>query len=202
MNQHPWKDLTDTPPTGAIIDIQNAGGVVTSAVEVVPSFLFANIDARWRWHWDENIGPLRFDPSELDIVDLKPDGIKWVDKESDPDGIPPHEPGAKLDTGKNRLGLVLGAFAPALKQVGEVGTFGANKYTDNGWLAVSNAIERYEDAMLRHWFEYKAGEVLDQDSGLPHLAHMAWNALAILTLTLSKGPAKDENHNAAPDTEG
>ena len=69
--------------------------------------------------------------------------------ESDPNGIQQHEPGAKLDAGKNRLGLVFSGFALALQAVGAVGTYGANKYTDEGWKAVPDANKRYTDAMLR-----------------------------------------------------
>ena len=46
------------------------------------------------------------------------------------------EKGVKLDNGKIRLGLVLGGFAKGLKEVGCIGTFGANKYCDNGWQTV------------------------------------------------------------------
>ena len=95
-----------------------------------------------------------------------------------------HVPGAKDDSGKNRMALVLGAFAPALMLVSKVGTFGANKYTDNGWQTVPKGVARYEDAMLRHYFQYKDGETVDPESGIHHLAHCAWNALAVLTLTL------------------
>ena len=90
--------------------------------------------------------------------------------------------GVKLDSGKNRLGLVFKGFSNALWQVGEVGTFGANKYTDNGWQSVENGKYRYTDALLRHLFRYFNGEKIDDESGLPHLAHLAWNALAILEL--------------------
>lgn len=91
-----------------------------------------------------------------------------------------HRPGAKDDSEKPRLDLVLGEFNKALWAVGEVGTFGANKYTDNGWKGVPYPMERYSSAMLRHYFKYKQGEDTDPESKLPHLAHMAWNALAIL----------------------
>lgn len=106
--------------------------------------------------------------------------------EVDPNGINAHEPGAKLDAGKNRIGLVLNAFANALWEVAEVGTFGANKYTDNGWLQVERGDERYEDALYRHSLKRAAGELRDQDSGLRHAAHRAWNALATLELEIRK----------------
>lgn len=104
--------------------------------------------------------------------------------EHTPDGLSQHEPGAKVDAGKIRAHLVLGNFPRALEAVSEVGTFGANKYTDNGWLDVQNAQERYCDALLRHYLKKQKGEDIDSDSGLLHDAHLAWNALATLELRL------------------
>lgn len=104
--------------------------------------------------------------------------------EIDPTGKKPNEPGAKLDHGKNRLGLVLGDFARALEEVGGVGTFGAKKYTPGGWVEVPNGIERYHDALYRHLMAYSRDDLRDRDSGLLHLSHACWNMLAILDLTL------------------
>lgn len=104
--------------------------------------------------------------------------------QSDPTGRSAHEPGAKLDAGKNRVGLVLGAFALALQEVSKVGTFGANKYTDNGWLTVPNGAARYTDAMLRHHLQHFTGELYDHESNLLHIAHRCWNDLATLELYL------------------
>lgn len=113
---------------------------------------------------------------------LPPNGLS----EQDPNGINQHASGAKLDFGKNRLHLVLGGFSNALQAVSEVGTFGANKYTDNGWLTVDNGLNRYSDAMLRHYFKEQSGELIDADSELLHAAHLAWNSLARLELLISK----------------
>jgi hypothetical protein len=109
--------------------------------------------------------------------------------ELDPNGKDPHSPGAKLDAGKNRLGLVLGDFALALEQVGRVGTFGAKKYTDHGWISVPGGVERYTDAMYRHMLKEHTGEPVDFDTGLLHSAHTAWNALARLELVIRAGRA-------------
>ena len=79
---------------------------------------------------------------------------------------------------------MLGDFARALTAVVEVGTFGANKYTAHGWIGVPNGLARYEDAKLRHMLKRNLGEDRDPDSGLLHLAHEAWNALATLDLYL------------------
>ncbi len=107
--------------------------------------------------------------------------------ELDPNGKNAHTPGAKLDAGKSRLGLVLSGFSRALQEVGKVGTYGANKYTDNGWMEVPNGISRYTDAMYRHLMKEAAGEVCDKDTELLHAAHAAWNALARLDLMLRDG---------------
>lgn len=107
-------------------------------------------------------------------------------RESDPLGKDAHSPGAKLDAGKPRPALVLGGFARALLAVSAVGTYGAVKYTDNGWQEVPNGISRYDDAKLRHWLYEKAGQECDVDTEELHAAHEAWNALARLDLILRK----------------
>ena len=104
--------------------------------------------------------------------------------EVDPHGLKPSDPGAKLDAAKIRAGLVGMGFARALEQVAHVGTFGANKYSDNGWVSVPNAIPRYTDALWRHLLAEGRGETVDADSKLLHAAHLAWNALARLDLML------------------
>lgn len=126
----------------------------------------------------ELLGPMNQEDTYVGYDILNP-----VNEPNDPD---PHEPGAKMDHGKTRLGLVLDDFADALEHVGRVGTMGAEKYSAHGFLSVPNAQERYNDAMLRHHFQFAAGEDFDSESGLLHLAHQAWNALAVLELELAK----------------
>ena len=106
--------------------------------------------------------------------------------ESDPNGIPQHAPGAKLDAGKTRLWLVFSGFANALEEVGKVGTFGAKKHCDDGWKSVPDGYARYSSAMLRHIMKEARGEAIDPDFGLLHAAHAAWNALARLELLLAE----------------
>ena len=76
----------------------------------------------------------------------------------------------------------LSLLLKALWQVGLVGTFGANKYKPDSWQGVEQ--DRYKDALLRHLFLYFQGEKIDEESGLNHLSHVAWNALAILNMEL------------------
>ena len=106
--------------------------------------------------------------------------------EKDPSGLCAHAPGAKLDGDKPDMDLVLGAFSRALIEVAKVGTFGAKKYTSNGWLSVPNGISRYTSAELRHYAYEEIEGPVDRDSGLLHKAHKAWNALAALELELRK----------------
>lgn len=112
--------------------------------------------------------------------------------DTDPNGLDPHELGAKLDANKIRLGLVLLGFSNALSMVGEVGTYGARKYTENGWVSVDNGVERYTDAMLRHLLAESTRGEFDDESGLLHCAHVAWNALARLELMIQH--SKDCSH--------
>jgi hypothetical protein len=117
-------------------------------------------------------------------------------RESDPTGKSPHEPGAKLDAGKARPGLVLSGFARSLSAVVDVGTYGATKYTDNGWMEVPGGIARYTDAMHRHLLAEASGEWADPDTGIAHAAHAAWNALARLDLMLRERDGRLARHPA------
>jgi len=103
--------------------------------------------------------------------------------ESDPNGFDQHQPGAKLDGGKVRAGLMASGFSRALLAVAEVTTYGAEKYSASGWESVPNGHERYTDALYRHLL---AGGGVDHESGLSHAAHAAWNALAVLELEIRK----------------
>jgi hypothetical protein len=57
--------------------------------------------------------------------------------------------------------------------MGEVLEFGARKYSVDNWKKVPNAPERYAQAFARHVCARLGGEVLDPESGFPHLAHAA-----------------------------
>jgi hypothetical protein len=108
--------------------------------------------------------------------------------EADPNGRDPHSPGAKLDAGKPLPALVLGGFARALQEVVKVGTYGAAKYTPNGWRDVPNGEARYNEAKVRHQLREMAGEAVDPETNILHAAHEAWNALARLELMLQALP--------------
>lgn len=110
----------------------------------------------------------------------------FIHDEADPEGLDQHAPGAKLDAGKRRPALVLKGFSRALMRVADVGTYGAIKYSDNGWQDVKDGENRYEDAAMRHWLKAAAGEEIDPDTGIEHAAHEAWNKLAKLEFLLRR----------------
>lgn len=99
--------------------------------------------------------------------------------------------GRKDDAGKPRPTLVMRTMANALQQVLAVAEYGARKYSPDNWLQVPDAVQRYTDAMLRHQQAHLRGEVRDPESGLPHMAHAAWCALAVLELGARGGEAAD-----------
>lgn len=104
--------------------------------------------------------------------------------ELDPTGRDPHQPGAKLDSGKTLSWTMLEGFARALNEVAQVTTVGARKYTPNGWQDVPNGKDRYMQAFGRHMLAYARGEHIDGDTQCLHKAQMIWNLLASLELEL------------------
>lgn len=117
--------------------------------------------------------------------------------EKDPNGIDQHADGAKTDAGKPDASL-LGMFGRALLAVAEVGTFGAQKYTRGGWQHVSDGINRYTAAMLRHYFKEQQ-ERYDSDLPVLHAAQVAWNSLARLELILREAEENDKPEKVTRD---
>lgn len=99
--------------------------------------------------------------------------------------------GKKYDSGKPMVGTLCNVFPRALLGIGMCITFGTTKYpkSDN-WKLVDGAFTRYQDSLMRHYTKFLAGEIVDKETGILHLCHMAWNTLAILELYLMEH--KDE----------
>ncbi len=86
--------------------------------------------------------------------------------------------GLKHDGGKPRLDLVPPEIIEA---VGAVMTHGAEKYGEASYRQVEP--KRYRAALMRHickWLKNPHG--IDEDSGLPHLWHIACNVAFLLEL--------------------
>lgn len=103
--------------------------------------------------------------------------------------IPVKEVGKKYDSGKPPAWQGLRQYFPrAMLAVASVSAYGANKYNlaynDINWLRVEGGWERYSDALDRHLTGEFIDGPIDPESGLPHAALAAWNALARLELYL------------------
>ena len=79
---------------------------------------------------------------------------------------------AKADEGKPRLSLVPRKI---IWDIAAVREYGNKKYGDpNNWRKVE--VERYRDALYRHFMRYLDDpDGVDEESGLPHLWHLACN---------------------------
>ena len=59
--------------------------------------------------------------------------------------------------------------------------YGTSKYHDpENWRKVEP--QRYRDAAYRHWLAYLSGEKVDEESGLPHLWHLACNIAFLIEM--------------------
>ena len=102
--------------------------------------------------------------------------------------------GKKYDLGKSMMSLL--PFE-ALRAVGDVLTYGANKYAAHNWRK-GMKWSRVSDAMLRHYERYSLGEERDPDTGMLHTAHLACNALFLLSYQLL-GIGEDDRWNDVPE---
>lgn len=89
------------------------------------------------------------------------------------------EKGVKHDTGKPRIGEMIMDFAKPLLLICQVWEFGAKKYNKSNWKKVENGWDRYTNAMTRHQL-LEETEYYDNETGIPHAVHVAWNAVARL----------------------
>lgn len=91
--------------------------------------------------------------------------------------------GAKADKGKLRPTMVPVSLIQAVATVREYGCY---KYHDpENWRKVSP--QRYRDALYRHWLAYLSDPGgVDEESGLPHLWHLACNAAFLIEMEESQ----------------
>lgn len=86
---------------------------------------------------------------------------------------------AKADAGKLQLTLVPRRI---IRVVARVRMYGNEKYHDpENWRTVE--IERYRDAAFRHFLSYLDDpQGVDEESGLPHLWHLACNVAFLVEM--------------------
>jgi len=85
--------------------------------------------------------------------------------------------GRKDDEGK--LDWLLLPY-PQLETVIKVFEFGAKKYGINNWQKIDYPKPRYLSAAMRHLIARIKGQQVDEESGLPHLAHCVCCLLFLL----------------------
>lgn len=130
----------------------------------------------------------------LDEEELTWDGKMWVLVEKD---LFPWEQeaqaakasglGMRFNTGKTRFDLIPQSWIRSLAQIL---TVGAAKYEPRNWekgLSYSETL----GSLHRHLNSWLSGEKYDKETKCHHLGHVAWNALALMTMEL-RGIGKDD----------
>jgi hypothetical protein len=97
------------------------------------------------------------------------------------------EGGIKKDAGKPQHDLI--PFE-ALDEIAKVFTFGCIKYSRSDW-AKGIKISRLLSAAYRHMGKFNAGEEMDPESNLPHIAHAATNLIMLIYLMQNKPELDD-----------
>lgn len=90
--------------------------------------------------------------------------------------------------GKVRMDLVMQDMPRAIEALARVMTWALDSkgYKESDWLHVPDAINKYSGGMHRHDNKEKRGQEFDDESGLEHAIHTAWNAMARVELILRK----------------
>jgi hypothetical protein len=69
----------------------------------------------------------------------------------------------------------------ALNELARVYTYGTQKYDDDNWWKGLRWKRDTFACILRHVWKWFRGEKYDDESGLHHLAHAAWNCFALMS---------------------
>lgn len=89
--------------------------------------------------------------------------------------------GLRFNTGKVDL-TQLSPVSQILESL--VFMYGACKYFKNNWkkfkATKEEAQQEYTESLKRHLMLYERGEWVDEESKMPHLAHLVWNANRIM----------------------
>ena len=90
------------------------------------------------------------------------------------------EPALRYDAGKPRYDLLP---ADGLEELVNVYTVGAKKYADRNW-EKGMSWSRCFGSLLRHSWKFWRGELIDPETGCHHMAHVAWNAIALVCYSM------------------
>ena len=156
------------------------------------SGVIASSGARYIWTaegWSHAIHSDASDPMNLMCGEYLPDTQEAPLSDTAPDA----ERGLRYNADKLRYDLVP---PDAMEALVRVFTFGAKKYAPRNWEKGMPWME-CDASLRRHLAAWEMGERLDPESGELHLAHVAWNALALLTFEL-RGIGEDDRPSIAP----
>lgn len=107
-------------------------------------------------------------------------------------------PGIRENLGKPRFSILQWR---ALMWVAKVTMFGATKYPLHNWRKGLSHTATVDSA-IRHFAKWINGENVDEESGLPHLAHAAWNALTVLEHSITHPELDDRYGRTMKDDDG
>jgi hypothetical protein len=68
----------------------------------------------------------------------------------------------------------------AMEQIALVYTYGTQKYDDDNWWKGLKWKKDVLGCIFRHVWKWVRGEINDDESGLHHLAHAAWNCMTLM----------------------
>lgn len=103
---------------------------------------------------------------------------------------PPSE-GLRFDTDK----LLFDCIPPYSEEmIARVLTMGAKKYSVRNW-ELGMDWDRCINSLMRHLNKFRQGVNMDEESGLPHIAHVAVNAIFLLEYSRTH-PEKDTRRNS------
>ena len=77
----------------------------------------------------------------------------------------------------------------ALDWLAMLHTLGDVKYYPGNWQLGKplDSIKIYTDAMIRHAKEHMKGELIDADTGIPHVVQVMWNAEVVTHMLIEAG---------------
>lgn len=101
------------------------------------------------------------------------------------------EVGMRFNQGKTRFDL-LEPFA--IEQLAQIFTYGAGKYADHNWLKGLPWMSVVA-SLKRHLSQFENGEDYDNESNLLHMAHVAWNAMALVSFYKHRPEFDNRRHN-------
>ena len=103
----------------------------------------------------------------------------------------PEDKGLRFNEGKTRFDLL---EPYAMEQLAKIFTRGAEKYAPNNWLKGLPWMDVVA-SLKRHLSKFEQGEDFDDESKLLHMAHVAWNALAVVSYYKHRPEYDNRNHS-------